>query len=379
MGIAQFLKSHKNLVRTVVTAPIIIVLVALPAIGWVVASKIIAIQRQVVLYDQDIIAVSDKKYTIRGGAYNIFGIVGGVDVNGKFIGMFGAPDALDTANKTSVRVLDSSAGPLPKVGDKLSLQGNIWTSNPKDALNIEYKDVTYQTKVGDMHAWLIPGSSNTSWTIGVHGIGADKSEMLRFVKPVLAVGDTMMIINYRNDANNPQSPDGRNNLGNTEWQDLESAVDFARSNGATNVRLYGDSLGGSIVMNFLKRTSQDRQKLVSKVVLDSPALNWGSILRNKLVQGGYPEVIYYPTKSVLQLRAGIDLDAISSKPEDFITKTLIIHSSDDKTVPQLGSKQAAAGNPNNVTLVDFGKGGHLRSWNHDSTQYEKLVVDYLKQ
>lgn len=357
---------------------VLLLCMAVVVIGWIASSKVIAVQRQTVEYDQEVIAIDNGVYTIRGGAYNINGVVGGVSANGTFIGIFSAPDSVDVANKTSSRTLTETVSSSPKAGDKISLQGNIWTSNPKDALGIEYQDVTYQSKVGDMSAWLIPGDSNASWTIGVHGIGADKSEMLRFVKPVLAAGDTMMVINYRNDVNNPASPDGRNNLGDTEWQDLESAVDFARSKGATTIRLYGDSLGGSIVMNFLKRTSLERQNLVSKVVLDSPALNWGSILRNKLTQGGYPEIVYYPTSVVLQLRTGIDLDAISTTPQDFRAKTLIIHSADDKTVPQFGSKQAASENSNNITLVDFGQGGHLRSWNHDSVRYEKLITEFLR-
>lgn len=378
MLFASKIKTYKKQISIVGTALVALILIAAPTTGWVAASKIIAIQQQMILYDQRITAVDDNSYTIRGGAYNIMGIVGGINPSNQFIGTFSAPTSLDANNKTSVRTLIKPAAAMPKVGDILSLQGNVWNSNPKEALGVEYQNVTYKSKIGNMNAWLIPGSSNTTWTVGVHGIGADKNEMLRFVKPVLAAGDTMMIINYRNDPHNPQSPDGRNNLGDTEWQDLESAVDYARSKGATTIRLYGDSLGGSIVMNFLKRTDQERQNLVSKVVLDSPALNWGSILRNKATQSGYPEVLYYPTALMLQVRTGIDLDAISTKPEEFKTKTLIIHSADDQTVPQLGSKQAAQGNPDKVTLVDFGQGGHLRSWNRDSARYEKLVTDFLK-
>lgn len=365
-------------ISTILSVVAVLLCAVALTLGWVAASKVIAIQRQTVEYDQEVIAESGDSYTMRGGAYDINGIVGGINTNGMFIGSFSAPSSVDQAQTTSIRTLTGTAERKPKVGDRLSLQGNMWISNPKEAINVDYQEVTYQSKVGDMKAWLIPGGSSTSWTIGVHGIGADKNEMLRFVKPVLAAGDTMMIINYRNDAGNPMSPDGRNNLGGTEWQDLESAVDYARSKGATTIRLYGVSLGGSIGMNFMKRTNQERRDVISKIVLDSPALNWGSILRHRATQGGYPEQLYYPTALMLRLRTGIDLDAVSTKPQDFTVKTLIVHSADDKSVPQLGSRQAADGNPSKVTLVDFGQGGHVRSWNNDSARYETLVRDFLQ-
>lgn len=357
---------------------ILIIVFVVLVFGWIAASKIIAIQRQTIEYDQKIIAIHGTNYTIQGGAYNIFGTVGGVSSEGIFTGILGPPSSVDDSNKTSSRTLSSAEGQSLKVGDTISLQGNIWISNPKEALDIGFQNIMYKTELGEMNAWLITGSNDTSWTVGVHGIGADKNEMLRFVKPIIAAGDTMMIINYRNDINNPESLDGHNNLGDTEWRDLEAAVDYARSRGATSVRLYGISLGGSIVMNFLRRTDQVRRDLVTKIILDSPALDWGSILRSKAKQEGYPEQLYYPTAFILWLRTGIRVNKISTKPDDFVRETLIIHSANDMTVPQSGSKRAAEGNPAFVWLEDFGEGGHVRSWNYDSVRYEKLVTSFLK-
>jgi pimeloyl-ACP methyl ester carboxylesterase len=369
------LRKHRKLLFIIAGVTLALAVAALTIIGWIASSKIIAVSTQKVEYDQTIQAINNNAYTISGSAYNVQGIMGGIRSDGSMVGIFSQPTDSNPTTATSTRTIASLSGAQPKVGDKLSLQGNIWTTNPKAALGLDYTDITYNSPVGSMKAWLISGTNSIAWTIGVHGIGADKTEMLRFVKPVHDAGDTMMVINYRNDAANPASPDGRNNLGNTEWQDLEAAVAYARAHGATTVNLYGDSLGGSLVENYLHRAKDSSQ--INRVVLDSPALDWEQILRHRAKSSGYPSIIYYPTVWVLRLRTGINVNSISTKATDIKQKTLIIHSSDDPNVPQAASKAIADAAPNLVTLVDFGHGGHLRSWNYDQARYEKIVTTFL--
>lgn len=356
----------------------VLFLVVFFAIGWLVSSRVLKVAPQKVLYDQSVTAMSGNTYTITGGAYDIAGVVGGIRSDGTMIGIFSTPSNLDKATKTSARTLAAPPSPELKVGDKISLQGNVWTSDPKAALGLDFQDVTYSSPVGPMKAWLVPGTSGTKWVIGVHGIGANKTEMLRFVGPVHTAGNTMLVINYRNDPGNPKSPDGYTHLGDTEWQDVEAAVQYAKDHGATDIRLYGDSLGGSLVENFLARSKTD-QSIISRVILDSPALDWNEVLRRQLQKGGYPSFIYYPGTVMLRLRAGINIQNLSTGPTEIHQKTLIIHSADDPTVPQNASKQLAAARPNLVKLVDFKHGGHLRSWNHDSAKYEELVATFLSQ
>ena len=357
---------------------LILFLAAFVAVGWLVSSRVLKVTTQTVVYDQTVLSIDGDKYTMSGGAYNITGVVGGIRDDGSMIGIFSAPSAMNDAAKTSVRTLPAAPSPALHVGDKLSLQGSIWTSDPEQALGLSFQNVTYDSPLGAMKAWLVPGPRATTWVIGVHGIGADKTEMLRFIQPVHDAGNTMLVINYRNDRDNPKSPDGYTHLGDTEWQDVEAAVHYAKDHGATDVRLYGDSLGGSLVENYLQRSASGRS-IVSRVILDSPALNWNEVLRRQLQKGGYPSFIYYPGTVMLRVRAGINLQNLTTKPSEINKKTLIIHSADDPTVPQNASKLLAAAQPGLVTLADFKHGGHLRSWNQDSAKYEQLVVDFLSR
>lgn len=347
------------------------------AVGWYFSGKLFEMKTQVVDFDQTVQRVAGQEYTIQGNAYDIDGIVGGVREDKSTIGIFDAPSNLSKVDKVSTRTLQSLTGAQPKQGDKISLQGNIWITDPKQALGIDFQDVIYTSPVGDMNAWLISGQNPASWTIAVHGIGADKNEMLRYVKPVLASGNTMLIINYRGDAGNPPSPDGRNHFGDTEWQDVAAAVRYAKTQGATTVNFYGSSLGGSLVQNYLRHTAHAPIVPVGRVVLDSPALNWDEILQFRVKKMGYPTIVVSPGKTFAALRAGINFKRATTYPGSIMHPTLIIHNKDDNSVPQSGSVRVAAAQPNLVTFMDFGSGGHIRAWNHDPIGYEALVTTFL--
>jgi uncharacterized protein len=359
----------------------LVVLIAYFAIGWYFSTKLLVLTPQKVDYDQTVIAVNDTKYTFSGSAYDIDGVVGGVQESKPEVSaLFSAPYDIQKDTKTSTRTLIDADKMNPSVDEKIALQGNIWTTDPKQALGLDYQTITYESpSIGTLDAWVVPGNNKTTWTIAVHGIGASKQEMMRFIKPVHDTGSTMMVISYRGDTGNPKPKDGYTRLSDTEWQDLEAAVRYAKSQGATAIQLYGSSLGGSITQNYLRRSADVANTNITKVILDSPALDWGEILAFRVKKMGYPAFISKPGITVASLRAGIHFNRISTKPGSIVHQTLIIHNADDRSVPQAASKRVADAQPDRVTFVDFGTGGHIRAWNHDQQRYEKLVRDFLEQ
>lgn len=374
--VTTVLRSLKKHNKPIFAGIVSLGLAALGSVAWVAADKVLAIQTQKIVYDHSVEAISGNDYTIAGGSYDSKGLIAGFRSDGSRVGVFGKPSRLDDLTATSVRTLQKlESGNAPKEGDKLAMLGNIWTSNPKEALGFEYQDLTYDGPLGKMPAWLILGSKPDVWTIGVHGIGADRTEMLRMVKAVHDAGNTMLVISYRNDTGAPRSPDNRNHLGNTEWQDVQAAVAYAEKQGATSINLYGNSIGGSVTENYLRRGNNTQS--IKRVILDSPALDWENILKHRATLNGFPQFVYRPTAWMLQLRAGINIGEISTDPGEVKHPTLIIHSSDDPNVPQAPSKRLAEAQPDLVKLEDFGEGGHLRSWNNDPERYESTVRAFL--
>ncbi len=91
-------------------------------------------------------------------------------------------------------------------------------------------------------------------------------------------GWTSLVTAYRNDRDAPRGPDGRYNLGLSEWRDVEAAMGYAVSHGARRILLLGWSMGGAIVLQALDRSPLS--DYVVGVALDSPVIDWGVVLRH---------------------------------------------------------------------------------------------------
>ncbi len=349
-------------------------------VGMYGSSEMLRVTPQQVKYDQSVVAVEGDYITTQGGAYNIDGLVGGIRPDGSTMGIFGPPVTLDAESQTSTRLLQEPKGNAPKAGEHLSLQGNIWTSNPKEALGLDYEEIKYDSELGKMGGWKIPSNDSKTWVIGVHGDGAPKSEMLRFIKPLHEAGNNFLAINYRNDPGNPASPDGLKHLGDTEWKDLQAAVRYAKQQGAEDIHLFGVSIGGSIVENYLRRAPKEGVMRIGKVMLDSPVLDWDNFVKYRLKSQGYPSILAIPGKTIAYLRTGmgLSLDNISTSANDIRHPTLIIHGSDDRTVPSGPSKRLAEARPDMITYYDS-PGGHARAVNKNPQLVGRLMTDFIRK
>ena len=128
-----------------------------------------------------------------------------------------------------------------------------------------------------MPAWLLePRAPNGRWAVLVHGRAARREECLRALPVLLRLGFTCLVVTYRNDPTAPPAPDGRYNLGLSEWRDVESALEYAAAAGASGAVLGGWSMGGAVVLQTLKQTGM--ADFVESVFLDAPVVDWGDVL-----------------------------------------------------------------------------------------------------
>lgn len=117
--------------------------------------------------------------------------------------------------------------------------GGAFYESPAE-LGIEFEDVAVETELGAAPAWLVPAvESNDRWVIQVHGRGVDRREPIRAIPVFHDAGYTSLLISYRNDGVAPASFDGRYALGDTEWEDVEAAIQFALDRGARELVLMG--------------------------------------------------------------------------------------------------------------------------------------------
>ncbi|MEX2229766.1 MAG: alpha/beta hydrolase [Dehalococcoidia bacterium] len=273
-----------------------------------------------------------------------------------------------------VAVGDAAAG-KPPLGPA-RIDTGAFTGDPLSARGIPFTDVPYDAPSGPQRAWI--AGDGPTWAIVTHGRGATREESLRILPTLVDLGMTTMAITYRNDRESIPDPNGEYEYGATEWLDLEAAVDYALAHGATDVVLYGYSMGGAITASFLKRS--DRASQVRAVVLDAPMLDFASTV--ELGISGAPVVgaFAHQLRRMTGVRLGIDwadLDYLDGDVERLRAPILLFHGDADDVVPIETSRRLAELRPDIVSYHEFADAGHTREWNVDPQRYESLVREFL--
>src|SRR5690606_16187898 len=117
--------------------------------------------------------------------------------------------------------------------------------------------------------------------------------------------------------------------GQTEWADLEGAVQHALDAGAEDVILVGYSMGGASVTSFLDRS--ELASAVRGVILDSPLLSLAAAGDMQLRDGGVPGPLTGAMRWVAALRYDIDWEGMNylDDVDAFSAPVLLIHGTVD--------------------------------------------------
>jgi len=262
----------------------------------------------------------------------------------------------------------------------------FWT-DPLTSMGLPYRDVAVEGELGPMPAWLLePRRANGRWAVLVHGRAARREECLRALPVLLRHGFTCLVISYRNDPTAPPAPDGRYNLGLSEWRDVESALEYAAAAGATSIALGGWSMGGAVVLQTLKQTALG--DLVDAVFLDAPVVDWGDVLAHHARLHHIPPPLRDLGTLVMGRRATRHLVGVHDPVDVALTnwvaradeirhRILIQHSVDDEFVPAGPSLALAAARPDVVTLEPWDTARHCKEWNLDTERWERVVAEFL--
>jgi len=257
---------------------------------------------------------------------------------------------------------------------------------PKE-LGYAYSDVEIATDLGAAPAWLIPAETPTDcWVIQVHGRAVRRSETLRAVPVFREAGYTSLLVSYRNDEDAPASTDGRYSLGDSEWNDVEAALAYAVGNGAKNVVLMGWSMGGAIVLQTATRSAFARY--IRGIVLDSPVIDWASVLGFQGAEMRLPAVASRAVLAVIGNTWGKRLtgqqESIDLARLDFVARAdeltwpiLLMHSDDDGYVPSTSSHALAEARPDIVTFDAFSVARHTKLWNYDAARWNVDIAAWL--
>jgi len=260
-------------------------------------------------------------------------------------------------------------------------------------LGFDYTDVHIGTALGDAPAWLIPAEevageeSSGRWVIQVHGRAVRRQETLRAVPVFRSAGYTSLLVSYRNDGDAPRSADNRYGLGDSEWSDIDAAIDYAAEHGATEIVLMGWSMGGATVLQAATRTAHP--ELINGIVLDSPVVDWVGVLEFQGTSMRIPRPIRRVALEVISRKWGSRLtgqaEPINLARLDWVARSadldlpiLLLHSADDGYVPADGSKALAAARPDIITYDEFTTARHTKLWNFDAPRWNEAISRWLR-
>jgi pimeloyl-ACP methyl ester carboxylesterase len=357
----------------VVTVLVLAVLVVVAGVGgWIGSSLLLDPHHDLVREDVAVRGVAPGRVTLAATKASRRPGVYGLDFKA---GHAIAGSILTQGGGTVTRQLRDVHGRLAS-GTKVAIDPAVYTGDPRQALGVRFRSVSYADPLGPMPAWVVPGRSNT-WVVFVHGIDGTRQGGLRVMPTLRRAGLPVMLVDYRNDKGAPESPDGLIHLGMTEWQDLDAAVHWARVRGARRFVLYGDSMGGSIVTRFMRVSPQ--ANLVRALVLDAPALDWESILDGQASRYDVP-FMGPPIGRMIGERIDFDWGAMNevAHAADFAVPILLFQGLADPLVPPKDSAAFAhRARPGLVTYVTTPQAGHIQSWNVDPARYEAALARFL--
>ncbi|TVR09176.1 MAG: alpha/beta fold hydrolase [Salinarimonadaceae bacterium] len=264
-----------------------------------------------------------------------------------------------------------------------------YRGDPEAAFGLPFETVMLDTPLGPAPAWLVGDMTECDMTgrdmtgremaaIYVHGVGGAREDGYRHLSMFVQAGVPTLLVTYRNDPGAPPAPDGVYGFGLTEWRDVEAAADFLLARGYGRLILVGESMGGAIVGQFLRRSP--RASAVAAVALDSPALDFPEILRGFAQAAGLPlsapvtgaALALMAASGTLDMREAVTIADFAA----FEGPLFVAHGSGDRIVPvQLTEALVAA--RRDATLHLRTGADHLGSFAEDPEAYRAAFAGFL--
>ena len=251
---------------------------------------------------------------------------------------------------------------------------------PKSVADLDFETVTYTSELGDFPAYLT-NDGDKGIVIFVHGFRGDyKREVFAMVRGAEFAenGYRSMIISYRNDRGLPQDPSGIFQYGVTEWKDLDSAIEKARTL-TDNIVLFCISGGGGPCSSWLG--SAENQNQVSGVIYEAPVISfWESVEINGESRFPWvPSSLFSYFKIFTEIRYDVDFDSMDFRYDLIESQipALLFHGDDDEWVPVSMSDFIASNRDYKYTYKRYENVGHVTAWNADPEDYQKTIKEFL--
>ncbi|MDA2930472.1 lysophospholipase [Acidobacteria bacterium AH-259-O06] len=119
----------------------------------------------------------------------------------------------------------------------------------------------------------------------------------------------------------------------TEWKDLEEAVRYAIDQGAEELILFGYSMGGAIIINFLYESPLAER--VRGLILDAPMLDFSANIDFRVRQRGLPGFLAAVGKFIAGIRFDMNWEDFNhlKRVGQLSIPILLFHGDADTVIP----------------------------------------------
>ncbi|WP_036711635.1 alpha/beta hydrolase [Paenibacillus pinihumi] len=247
------------------------------------------------------------------------------------------------------------------------------TSNPMEAKNLPYHDVQFSSASGKttVDGWFIPAENASPKTVVFsHGYGANREEtwvpMYELAELVHRLNYNVLMFDYGYASSVHKTPATG---GREESQQLLAAVDYAKSQGAKEVIVWGFSMGAGTALQTALLTDE-----IDAMILDSTFLADADTLYYNVQQiinlPRYPSVSLI--NSMFPLWTGTSLDQIPAdliKHKAYSMPIYMIHGTADSKAPYETAEMISGAQQNPLS----------REWIVENGHHELLFRDHPKE
>jgi uncharacterized protein len=375
---------RRRVVRTVIALLAVLALVFGGA-GWYVSDQILDALRISppvdVQHDTEVVALADGAITLERPDETDLAAdrdaVMGLSWEGGY-GRIGP--AVSADGGLEVRPFTLLDGVPPEPGrDRVDVDSYAFPPDPGRA-GIPHEVVTYPGPDGDLEAWWVPGEHPT-WIVAVHGAGAGRHEFFRLVDAVRDLGHPLLLVTYRNDPGAPATDGSLVLNGQEEWPDVAAAVDHALRSGASDVVVYGASMGAGLSLAY---ALEGDAAPLRALVLESPNVDLRETVRLRSgdalpIGGVVGDATLAAGRAFTSLRSGLDFDAIDyvARADELDVPVLAFHGALDPKIPIEVPTAFAEARPDLVEFHVLEDGAHVRAWNEGPEAYTATLGEFL--
>ncbi|MDQ2085087.1 alpha/beta hydrolase [Herbivorax sp. ANBcel31] len=242
--------------------------------------------------------------------------------------------------------------------------------------SVSFKDINDELT---LRGWFFDAPESNSTVILAHGYGQNRlpfgENTIELIKSFLNEGYNLLTFDFRNSG---ESEGKITSVGYLEKYDLLGAIEYAKRRGSDEIILFGVSMGASTSI-LAAAESQD----VDAVIADSPFSDLTMYLNENLsVWSNLPSIPFDKTTLLaVKLVSGVDTNDVS--PVDDIDKisprpVLLIHSTDDETIPAKHSRLLKDASDSTVELWETSGASHIKTYEEYPYEYIKRIFDFLK-